>query len=415
MIIRISRYLLLIIMVIVSAHFLPKLYWMKFEKSISTPFIGYSPIINDFVKMNVNTMNVGKSDVNWSDTKNNIYDRNQYDSIMPFQNYRQLAALNKMPDSIGSKELNLDSVRLNNFTFRIRPSDIDFEKIPLFSLLESKSGRIKLEMPDDFFRINERIEFIDSKTNTINEDKSKRFTEAMLKAGFSFPSKLIAGNPTTRKPFDEGYFILDSNEKLFQLKMEKGNPFCVRIEVPGNIDIAHIAVIEMNLREFYAYLVTGDNQIYLLCYDDYKFIRLPVDNYNYKKDVFYIQGDLYYRTISVIRYDNIDVVVADRGYQVIDKYSEKWTGKHESPAGIFSAYLFPFSINYFDKNSSFVDTYLKLSDSSAILLMILSTIAAVFLIKYRKQSLKKSIPDLILVLITGIYGLIAITAFRDVE
>lgn len=51
---------------------------------------------------------------------------------------------------------------------------------------------------------------IDMESNTVNDEKSIRFTEAMTKKGFRFPAVKIAGNPTTRKEYDEGYILLET-------------------------------------------------------------------------------------------------------------------------------------------------------------------------------------------------------------
>ena len=79
-------------------------------------------------------------------------------------------------------------------------------------------------MPDDYFRIGKRMEFIVAKTNKVDEAKSKLFTDALSAEGFAFPANLIAGLPTTRKSKDEGYFLTDSREQLFHIKMIKGQP-----------------------------------------------------------------------------------------------------------------------------------------------------------------------------------------------
>lgn len=414
MLVKISRVLLLIIIVVVCAHFIPKLYWMKFEKSIRSPFVSYSPIIKDFIIPDVSS-GMLNSEIKWKDSKGNIYTREQNDSLLPFMNFRQLAALNKMPDSIDGIEIPLDKVRLANFTFRLSPSAIDFEEIKLYSLLESQSGRIKLEMPIDFFRIKERMEFIDSYTNKINEEKSELFTKVLSEKGFKFPAKIIAGNPTTRKPFDEGYFVLDSNNNLFHIKMVKGEPFCVNTNIPKDLKIVHITAMEMNQREFYAYIVTEDNQVYLLSYNEYKLIKLPIKNYNHKSDTFLIIGDLFYRTISVVHDDNIEVFVSDRNYKMIDHYKQNWESQSASTAGVVSSYLFPFSISYVDDNSSWIDLYLKFSDSRALIINFFALLFAIGVIRYRKQSISKSYVDLILVLLTGIYGLISMISIKNVE
>jgi hypothetical protein len=383
---------------------------MKFEKSIRTPFVAYSPVLNDFL---ISSESI--SDYKWKDSKDNLYGREEYDSLLPFFNYRQLAATDKMPDLLNGIEITLEKVRLNNFMYRISPADIDYIAIPLYSMLESKSGRVNLEMPDDFFRITQRVEFIDSKTNKIDEEKSILFTNELIENGFSFPAKLIAGNPTTRKPFDEGYFVIDSNNKLFHIKMVKGKPFCVNTNVLSNLGIVHISALEMNLREFYAYIITGDNKIFLLSYDNYKLIELPVKNYDYKTDVLRIIGDLFYRTISVIKYDNIETFVTDRDYNLINQYTETWQGKYESTAGLISNYLFPFSINFGSSRSSLSNLFIRIPGYQSIFLLLACVLIAVGLIKYRKESFKKSFTDLLLVLFTSIYGLIAIIAIKNVE
>lgn len=414
MIIKISRVFLLIIIVIVCAHFIPKLYWMKFEKSIRAPFITYSPVLHDFMISNVNDVKMA-AEVKWHDSKGNLYTREENDSLVPFMNYRQLAALNKMPDSIDGVAISLDQVRLNNFNYRLTPDAIDFNEIPLYSLLESKSGRLRLEMPDDFFRITKRMEFVDGYTNKINQEKSEKFTKVLEQKGFKFPAKMIAGNPTTRKPFDEGYFVLDSENNLFHIKMVKGEPFCVNTKIPNNLNIVHITAMEMTLREFYAYIVTKDNQIYLLSYDNYKLIKLPIDNYNYKSDTFLVIGDLLYRTISIVREDNIEVFVADRSYKLVNHYKENWESNEVTTAGVVSAYIFPFSINFEDAHSSWYDLYVKVSDTRAIVINVIVLLLAIGIIRYRKQSILNSTVDLVIVLLTGIYGLIAIISIKNIE
>jgi hypothetical protein len=414
MIAKISRILLLIIIIIVCAHFIPKFYWMKFEKSVRTPFISYSPIINDFIISKVSGEKL-VAEMTWKDSDGNYYTREEVDSLLPFMNYRQLVASNRMPDSVGGIPVPVDSVRFNGFSFRLSASKIKFREIQLYSLLESKSGRVKLEMPIDFFRINDRMEFIISATNKIDEEKSKIFTEALNNNGFQFPARIIAGNPTTRKPFDEGYFILDSKNDLYHVKMVEGQPFCVNTNIRDDLKIVHISAFEMSQREFYAYVVTEDNLVFLLSYDGYKMIQLPLENYDHQKDNLMIIGDLFYRTISIIRDNNIQVIVTNRSYKPVDSYFEKWESNEESTAGIAAAYIFPFAIDFNDYNSPNTHLFIDFSDSRSIILTLITVFIAFMIIRHRNQSISKSFVDLIIVLLTGIYGLIAITTIKNVD
>jgi len=414
MLIKLSRTLLLIIIVVVAAHYLPKLYWMKFEKNIKTPFITYSPIIKDFILTAHSATDVS-FDLKWKDTKGNFYDREDNDSLLPFMNYRQLAALNKMPDSIDGIRISLESVRLNNFNFILHSYTINSKTIPLYQLYESKSGRLKLEAPQDFFRIDDKMEFIESEPNKINEEKTKLFTQALVSNNFKFPAKIIAGNPTTKKPFDEGYFVLDSGNKLFHIKMVKGQPFCVNTNVPADLNIAHISALEMNLKEFYAYIITEKNEIFLLSYDNYKLIQLPVKNYDRNKNTVLIFGDLFYRTISITGGNKVEVFVTDRKYKLLDYYKETYLGNDESTYGNVAAYIFPFTINFEDDNTSWMDFYIKFSDIRVFPVTLLSLLITLFMIKRRKQSLSESYIDFVVVLLSGIFGLIAIAVIKNTD
>lgn len=61
--------------------------------------------------------------------------------------------------------------------------------------------------------------------NTIDQEKSKVFTEVLKKKEFRFPAQYVAGNPSTRKEYDEGYLILDAEGKLFHMKQTQGRPY----------------------------------------------------------------------------------------------------------------------------------------------------------------------------------------------
>ena len=123
--------------------------------------------------------------------------------------------------------------------------------IGLYPLFESESDRVNLELPPDFFRINNSIEFITASTNDINLEKSKLFNQVFINKGFSFPAKIIAGIPTTRKSIDEGYFIVDNTNKLFHLKMTKGQPYFEYIQTPDNIVITSYSIHYTKLYENY--------------------------------------------------------------------------------------------------------------------------------------------------------------------
>lgn len=410
MLIKFSRIFYLLLIVFITSIFIPKYYWMKFEKNIKAPAVFYSPVIDQFLIRKLTNM-----EKFCADPKGNVYTREDFERLMPLLNYRQLVVENKLPDSLHGEPLILEKIRLNNFSLRIYPGDIDFNQIQLFPMFESRSGRVRLEMPDDYFRISERMEFIDCATNSVDQKKSLCFTTYLNAKHFTFPAKMIAGNPTTKKAFDEGYFVVDAKNNLFHLKMIKGKPFCVNTNIPADLDIAYMKIMEMPLKEFYGYIFSKSGDVYLISYNNYKLIKLPLKGYEFDKDIFAISADQFYRTISLISSNKIRTVVTDREYNIKDLYEESWKDNSESRAGVAAAYIFPFSLKINDINSSLSNFYLKFSGLRSIVGMVIFTLLSYIILLKRKISLKKGWFDLVLVLFTGIYGFIAILLVKNVD
>jgi hypothetical protein len=410
MLIKISRIVCLLLIVFVASIFIPKYYWLKFEKNIRRPMVYYSPVSHEFL-----ISKMVDKELFYLDRKGNRYDRDQFEKLTPLMNYRQLVSVGKLPDSLNGVALNIETIRLNNIMMRITTDEIDVKPIPLFPMFESRSGRVRLEIPDDYFRISDRFEFVDCQTNSVIQDKSNLFTEALSKVNFSFPATRIAGNPTNKKPFDEGYFVVDSKNKLFHIKMVKGKPFCKYANNPDSLEIVYMNISEMPLREYYGYLFTKQGEVYLISYDNYKLIRLPLDNFDMQKENFSFMGDQFYRTISLTSAKSVRSVVTDKNYKVIDRYEETWPGNYELPAGAVAATIFPFTLKLGDASSSFSNFYFKFSGLHSVLISLILTILTYFILRIRKISFKKGWFDLILVLISGIFGFIAVLLVKNID
>lgn len=128
-------------------------------------------------------------------------------------------------------------------------------------------------------------------TNTILEKKSEIFTQAMKKKDFRFPVRCIGGNPTVKKEYDEGYFLTDSDHRLFHLKQLRGRPYFRPIPLPKGIEITHIFVKEYPNRKFYALLTDQENNLWALSNPDYQLYPLPIGKYDPRQDDIQIIGD----------------------------------------------------------------------------------------------------------------------------
>jgi len=405
MLTKTSRFMLILLVIMITSIYLPHYYWMSFSERIRPSYVQFSPILEDFVIIDY-------LQEKFFDSKGNEYTREKTDELLPLAHYRLLATKGLLPDTIQGKKIEIDEIRLNSINFRVRPIAINTPQIPLYPLFESKPERLKLEMPEEFFRITESMEFINCETNEIDQELSNSFTKVLISNDFEFPSKFCYGNPTTRKPFDEGYFVFDNNNELYHIKKIKGKPFCNKINVPEEIHIKKIFLREYSLKEFYAFILTNENDLYILLFDNYKFQKLPVKNYNSDEDVFRFQGDLFYRTMTLYKENKLMVFVANRNYELIDYYEEKWLSNKERSAGIISNYIFPFELEVNSGDSSYVDFYFSDYHFLAIYFNLILVLLTMFLMYRKNITLTKGIIDYLIVLSTGIFGFIAVNIFR---
>jgi hypothetical protein len=402
------RFSMILMIGIITSIFIPDFYWKANKREANRTNVNYSPVTKSFVLL--------KSDVRgatYTDPQGKIYSRDEFEQLVPFMNFRQLMATGKLPDSLNGVALVPKEISINNLTLRVLPATINSRPLQIYPLMESASGRVRLELPPDYFRIKGRMEFITSQTNEVNEEKSELFTQALKKEGFQFPSKFIYGNPSTKKPFDEGYFVIDRDNYVFHIKMVKGIPFCKKTPIPSTLDIVYMAINETELREFYGLFVTRSNEAYLISYKNYQLIKLPLLGYDHQNDMLQFRGDLFYRTLVLNKENGLEVVITDRNYQVIDKYSEKKPTSEETTAGIIAAYLFPFTIEIEKFNTPFINFYFTLSDARCLILSFLLAGITIFYLKRREIGVKQGAIYYLWVLLTGLFGFIGILAVRD--
>lgn len=401
--VRIARLALVVLLILVFAWTAPHYYWKTFDVSIRPPRVAFSPVTDQFMLMRPENKSV-----RYMDVKGKEYTREEYERLLPLASYRQLAATGQMPDSLRGELLDLHEIQRNNLFTRIMPADIGMPEIPLFPLLESRSGRVKLEMPAEFFRITDRMEFIDAASNAVREDLSALFTDTLRARGFRFPARQIAGNPTTRKAFDEGYFVVDDAGVVFHIKMVRGEPFCVRTDIPSTPAIRRMFIAETSLRESYGLLVAADGSVSLISYDNYRLIRLPLEGYDPATCALFFNGDLFFRTITVQGEGWLTTVVTDRDYRVVDTYREEWQTRTDKTVGTVAAALFPFAIHLMDGDSAFVDLYTTLGSVHALWVILLSIVLLFVSLRVRGLRPGNHLPDIILVAVSGIFGLVAV-------
>ncbi len=405
---RISRYILVLVAIITCSIVLPKVFWMAFEKPVRAPFVMYSCVLNDFTVFD-------PIEKKWIDTKGNNYTREEYEATLPLFYARQLMVSGTMPDTINGIAIDVHEMNRARSTFRFKPEELDGPQPRLFPLFEAESGRANLEMPEDYFRITWRMEFIDAKTNQVSEEKSRKFSAALFQKGFAFPATRIAGIPTTRKSCDEGYLIIDSANQLYHLKMMEGIPYVQQVVLPDGLKFKYISCVDFRDRKFYAYLFSDNNEIYILTEDDYKLVKLPIDGFDASNCELVILGDMFHYNVTIEAENSVKVLALNYSdYQKVDEYNQSWPKLAERSEGKIFAALFPFQLSLTNPNSSFNRFYFDFSAGFACLVVNLLFVGlhAGLLIR-RKAKMHKHIVDFVLLAATGVFGFIAVNFFPN--
>lgn len=289
-----TKILFVSIVVILALWIIPWLYSLAFVNNSRHPFTLYSTVVNDFAMVDFDG-----NKAKFADLSGKNYTESQFDSILPLFYYRQLISDGCFPDSLKGIAITPKMVQIESFFFRSFPQTVNEIGIPLYQLMESMPQRVDLEMPTDVFRIGESIEFVDMESNCVNTSKSTMFNNALSSQGFVFPAKIVAGNPTTKKEYDEGYIMVDSNNELFHVKQVVGRPFVRHIEKPAQLTAAHIYVTEFSNKRSLAFIVDTAQKFWVLMSTSYNFVQVEIPPFDPRTMEMSIIANLFDWTISI--------------------------------------------------------------------------------------------------------------------
>ena len=255
------KYVIIVLAVMVAAWLLPALYEIVFPRTGKMPFVVYSCLDSTFIRFETQE----NKQVRYVDFRGQEFTKAEADSLLPLFSFRQLVAEGRLPDSLYGIALTPKLIQQNAFHFKTSPKQLNKPAVGLYTMFESASGNVDLVLPPDVFRLtDEGLEFIDCETNTVNRAKSLSFSRELTKHGFVFPVRLIWGNGTTRKDYDNGFLLTDSEDKLYQLKMVKGMPWVREIESKeeSNIRFKQLFTLEPANRRLIGLVVSGDNRLF---------------------------------------------------------------------------------------------------------------------------------------------------------
>ena len=408
---KLSRFALIVLAVVVMSTYLPQLYRMVFDKKMGKTQLFFSPVIKKFVFREM--VGEGHRFVTKDETGKD-YDRQTFETLIPFIYYKNMDLWGKLPLNIDGRIFDKDTIKKNRQVFELKPRMIADRspRIQIFPLLESKPGASRLLFPETAFRMTGSMEFINVDTNKVNKAQTKLFTDALKNAGFVFPACLLAGRVSILKSFDEGYFIVDAKNSVYHIKQVSGQPLVIKTPISTNLGIRNIKVSENKKREIYGTLLTDNGELYLITYDNYRLIKLPIIDYNPDIMDFKLLINPLYRTAVYSDDHTIHAVAMDKRYQPVARYQRiMFSGMRTMSDKVFEV-LFPFYIKTRDNTSGYLQFDLIWNGRLALTGILLSLLLGVVVMYKRKIVFKNNWPDIAIIMFAGLYGLIAVTIIK---
>ena len=392
-------YLILVFITILGLWLIPSLVKKATYSPDNYPFMYYSSIMKE-----LGVVDRKNKQFPLTDLKGRQYTTAQLDSLMPLLNFRQLMTDGKLPDSIDGREITPQILRSKQVTYRYTPEMMQTPGTGLYILFETMPKRVGLEMPDDVFRMKDRIEFIDAETNIVNTAKSETFRKALDKAGYQFPPQWLSGNPNPRKAYDEGYFSLDAKGNLFHIKMVNDRPYVRNTEVGNDMDIAWYSMLEVADKRFYGFLFSRQGDVYIIEGNDGKYepLKLDIPQLDVTQDQIVIMGNLLYWTVWVTtpggrHYYGLETETLKRvAACTVERSQTAWDKA--------AKYVFPFYLTFEQAHSDYLMPKVHYTAYYGFGVNVLLVIAGFFLSGNRKQRIFISVYTLL----TGVAGFTAL-------
>ena len=393
--------------ILVLSWFLPWLYSIIFPVGANDPFVAWSPVNNSFI---ITETADGGGNIHGIDNASR-YTKEERDSLLPQIYYTQLAAREKMPDSIKGYEITIPVFKHSQWVFTSSPRDINKVNAKVYLMMESMPERFELEDPDVVFRVNGNndVEFIDILSNKTDLGKTRRFNDIFNRNGFKFPIKSASANVTTRKQYDEGYLLADNSGKLYHLKMQAGRPSMVKIDAPDSIIAEHVFIMENADNRHLGLVIDSQNNLYTVEKERHNLVNLPVGKIDPENQKFSIVKNLFNWVVKINEEDGVRWIALDSdNYSVLGEYYRQYP---ESPILRAASFIFPFQLSF----TSVYDCVAKprFSDFSANAIFLNIILAAAIIVIYRRRNKKFIAINAVTVLIFGIFAFIPLLIINE--
>lgn len=356
----------------------------------------------------------------YKDEKGTLLDKVEAQKMMPFIFSGNVNKWGGFPLHVEGKTFSYEEAKKNTQSMRVAPRYVFSELLPIHILFETAPVGTQFPVPKDVTLFQEdRLEFVTMNDGVIDTLKSEAFTASLKNAGFVFPVKRVATNPSPLKSFDEGMMLIDAQNKLFHLKMLKDKPFVHNMR-QTILENPLYMTLEENPRKQYYGLIATDKSVYLYTYAN-ELILLPLETYDPAKHSLMIRMSPLYQTI--IQADITDktqplsYIATDTDFKTLhvkkQTFPQTITEQFEAIENGLS-FLTPFTLTQFSSSKggivfdfSFADNKLFAALGSLFALIL-------YVVYIRLRHLKLNALSLLLIALSGIPALLALIMFGDV-
>lgn len=404
---RLARYASLLLAVFVLAVWMPQLHTKLFEYRFGKTHMFYSPVLKQFVYKEL--LGEGHQFV-YRDQNGKDYTREEFEALIPFIYYKNMDVWGKLPLDIDGQLFDKATIKAARQVVELKPVALadHSPRIQLFPLLESNPGRARLSFPENVFRPDHQLSFINSDFNRFDKELTDIFGAALSNAGFAYPVSAVYGRVSILKAFDAGYFLTDSQNQLFHLIKRDGKPQAEKLSLPDGLRVRHLAIAESKRREVLGILLDETGKAYLMGDGDYRLIPLDLPNYDPDNMELKVIFNPLYRTAIYSDNRTIHAVVMDKAYQSIDHHVRTMAMARPRLSDTLWQVAAPFAIHLRDDTSRYISLVPRFHGWMALLGNGAALLLTVLFLRKKGARLGTSIFDLVLVGLTGLYGLIAI-------
>ncbi|SMP66667.1 protein of unknown function [Desulfonatronum zhilinae] len=403
---RWSTTVLAVLAVLALSFLLPEIFDKVAGSGGDEPLLFYSPLSEGFIYQE----SLGGHQFVYRDEQGRDYSRQEFEDQLPFVYFRNLERRNLLPMTIAGRTFDTEAIAADRQGLEIRARHLrgHHPRIDLYPLFNIDPAIAMMRFPVEMFRFTDSaMEFLNADFNRIDHDLTEIFTNALKEQGFSFPATVIGGKPTNLKPFDDGYFIRDAVGRIFHVKRVLNQPEVFATAIDPTLDVLDIIVNENERREFHGVIITKQGEAFLISWDDYRLIPLPVQGYDPARMDLKLLIDPLYRTVTVSSATSVFGVAMNTAYEPLHRF--ELPRRDSSPPWVLRMreFFFPVELHLESPWRGQAAPHIQLGGPWSIG-GILTALATLLLIRRARNETLPGLADLGPVALTGFIGLLAV-------